>query len=231
MDGQTAATTTVTPADRSADIFTASARSENRRSSGGYSRFVSFMKFLLPATALLLIVLVVVWPQLDFKNQRFGLRFAKLQATEGDVPAMVNARFVGSDRKEQRYTITADLARNLLFGGKSVELEMPKADITARDGSWIVLTANSGVYDQDSKKLGLEGSVKLFHDAGYEFNTKAAQIDLGLGNAESNFPVRGQGPFGQLEAQGFRLENKGQTIYFTGKSKLVIFPKLAQEAR
>ena len=231
MDGQTAATTTVTPANRSADIFTASARSENRRSSVGYSRFVSFMKFILPAAALLLVVLVVVWPQLDFKNQRFGLRFAKLQATEGDVPAMVNARFVGSDRKEQPYTITADLARNLLFGGKSVELEMPKADITARDGSWIVLTANSGVYDQDSKKLGLEGSVKLFHDAGYEFNTKTAQIDLGLGNAESNSPVRGQGPFGQLEAQGFKLENKGQTIYFTGKSKLVIFPKLAQEAR
>ncbi len=231
MDGQTAATTTVTPANRSADIFTASARSENRRSSVGYSRFVSFMKFILPAAALLLVVLVVVWPQFDFKNQRFGLQFTKLQATEGDVPAMVNARFVGSDRKEQPYTITADLARNLLFGGKSVELEMPKADITARDGSWIVLTANSGVYDQDSKKLGLEGSVKLFHDAGYEFNTKTAQIDLGLGNAESNSPVRGQGPFGQLEAQGFKLENKGQTIYFTGKSKLVIFPKLAQEVQ
>ena len=231
MDGRTAATAPVTPADRSADIFTASVRSENRRSSAGYSRFVSFMKFFLPATALFLIVLVVVWPQLDFENQRFGLRFAKLQATEGGVPAMVNARFVGSDRKDQRYTITADLARNLLFGGTSVELEMPKADITARDGSWIVLTANSGVYDQDSKKLGLEGSVKLFHDAGYQFDTKAAQIDLGLGNAESNSPVRGQGPFGQLEAQGFRLENKGQTIYFSGKSKLVIFPKLAREAR
>lgn len=231
MDGQTAATAPVTPANGSADIFTASARSEIRRSSAGYSRFVSFMKILLPATALLLIVLVVVWPQIDFENQRFGLRFAKLQATEGGVPAMVNARFVGSDRKDQRYIITADLARNLLFGGTSVELEMPKADITARDGSWIVLTANSGVYDQDSKKLGLEGSVKLFHHAGYQFNTKAAQIDLGLGNAESSSPVRGRGPFGQLEAQGFRLENKGQTIYFTGKSKLVIFPKLAQEAR
>ncbi|HIO38088.1 MAG TPA: LPS export ABC transporter periplasmic protein LptC, partial [Rhodospirillales bacterium] len=104
-------------------------------------------------------------------------------------------------------------------------LEMPKADITVSDGSWLVLTANSGVYYQKRKFLNLEGAVNLFHDSGYEFKTKKAHIDLNQGIAISNEPVKGQGPFGQLQAEGFQIENKGNKISFLGKSKLILFPK------
>lgn len=217
---------------RRADLLSADTSTPRRRvRTRGYSRFVTFMKVLLPMIALVLIALVVIWPQLDLGNRRFGLRFAKLEATEADVPAMVNARFVGADRKDQPFTITADLARNLLSGKDAVELEMPKADITAADGSWIVLTANEGVYDQQGKHLNLEGSVNLFHDSGYEFITKAADVDLATGSAVSHQPVRGQGPFGQLKAEGFRLEDKGRTIFFTGKAKLTIYPGAASKVK
>ena len=102
---------------------------------------------------------------------------------------------------------------------------MPKADVTLSDGSWLVLTANSGVYNQKRKFLNLEGAVNLFHDSGYEFNTKKADLDLKRGIAKSNQPVKGQGPFGQLQAEGFRIEDKGNIILFSGKSKLTLFPK------
>lgn len=221
------------PPDRRRESLTAADASgaPRRRGIRGYSRFVTFMKVVLPVAALLLIGLIVIWPQLDLGNQRFGLRFAKLQATEADVPAMVNARFVGADRRDQPFTITADLAKNLLSGEKEVELEMPKADLTVKDGSWLVLTANEGLYNPQNKTLNLEGAVNLFHDSGYEFTTKTADVNLASGDAQGSAPVKGQGPFGNLEAEGFRLENKGATIYFMGKAKLVIYPGATGQIR
>jgi lipopolysaccharide export system protein LptC len=190
-----------------------------------YSRYVNFMKFILPLMALALVAAIMIWPQLQITDTSFSIALsnAKLSTKEG--LSMVNARFVGVDLKKQPFSITADIAKNLLKDREQIELEMPKADITVSDGSWLVLTANSGVYNQKKKLLNLKGAVNLFHDSGYEFKTKKVNIDLNQGIAISNEPVKGQGPFGQLQAEGFRIENKGNKISFSGKSKLILFPK------
>jgi len=137
---------------------------------------------------------------------------------------MVNPRFVGTDSENKPFSITADLARSQGSVTEKVELEMPKADITLDDGSWLVLTAESGVFAHRENTLDLEGSVNLFHDSGYEFRTEKAAINLDTGAATGNLPVEGQGAFGTLNAEGFKLVDKGRTIYFTGKSKLTLFP-------
>jgi len=195
----------------------------------GYSRYVVFMKFLLPAAALGLIAAIIIWPQIEVEDNRFSIGISDVKLSTRENPSMVNARFVGSDKKNQPFSITADIARNLLLGNSNIELEMPKADITVRDGTWLVLTANTGTYNQSGKTLNLEGKVNLFHDSGYEFNTEAANIDLGGGIAKGTVAVQGQGPFGQLQAEGFRIENKGNSIFFTGKSKLVLHPGALKE--
>jgi hypothetical protein len=38
-------------------------------------------------------------------------------------------------------------------------------------------------------------------------------------------PVNGQGPNGELTAQGLEISQGGDRILFTGRSKLVIYPK------
>ena len=201
-------------------------RQQRRRLPGlaNYSRYVIFMKFLLPAAALTLVAAIVIWPQVHVADNSFSIGLSDVQLTARENPSMVNARFVGSDEKNQPFSITADLAKNLLLGSSKIELEMPKADITTKDGTWMVLTANTGIYNQSGKTLSLDGSVNLFHDSGYEFNTTSASVDLNGGSAKSKVPVTGQGPFGQLVAEGFRIDNKGKSIYFTGKAKLVLHP-------
>ncbi len=199
----------------------------DRRRSAAYSRFVSIMKFALPATALALVALIFLWPQIQMVDTRFSIGFARLKATESEDPSMVNARYVGTDKNNQPFSITADLAKDLLRGSAAIELEMPKADLALKNGTWIALTANSGVYDQRKKRLDLEGAVNLFHDSGYEFKTEKLRIDLEAGRAVSEKRVQGQGPFGQLQAEGFHLRNSGKSIFFTGKSKLIIRPNAA----
>ncbi len=196
---------------------------EAPRGGKSYSRFVQMMKLLLPAVAALLIALILVWPHLRTEDLRFRLSFAAVTADESENPSMVNPRFFGFDKENQSYSITADLARKMDDGSTVVELEMPKADITLNDGTWLVLTAKSGIFKQLKKTLDLEGAVNLFHDSGYEFQTTKASIDLEKGLAKGEKAIRGQGPFGEMRGEGFRLIDKGKTIVFTGKSKLVIY--------
>lgn len=195
-----------------------------RKDSASYSRFVFLMKVVLPTVAVVLVALIVVWPQFKVDETRFKLGFARLKATEVGDPSLVNARFVGADSEDRPFSITADLAKHVLEKEATVELEMPKADIVADDGSWLVLTANSGFYDRAQKTLDLDGSVNMFHDSGFEFTTDSARVDLTDGIAEGSAPVRGQGPFGTLRSEGFRMEERGDRIIFTGKSRMVIYP-------
>lgn len=202
-----------------------------RRHTRWYSRFVGAMKVLLPLIAAVLIGLVVLWPHLRTEDIRFRIGFAALNLGEANDPAMINPRYVGTDKDEQPYTITADMARRLSEGQGRVELEMPKADITLEDGTWLVLTAQTGLYDPNQETLDLEGKVNVYHDEGYEFLTSAAKIELTANVAYGTQPVHGQGPFGQLNAEGFRIIDKGSTIYFTGKSKLVLYPNAEAATR
>jgi len=193
------------------------------RSGGSYSRFVAWMKVLLPFFALGLIALIVIWPRLKSEDT-FRIGFSSVQLSGSAQPGVDNARYMGTDENRRPYTITADLARiddkvdGLIF------LETPKADLTLEDGTWLVLTANKGRFFEGRQRLELDGNVNLFHDTGYEIATEHLNMDLKTNIAESKAPVVGHGPFGVLNSAGLKLIDKGRIIYFTGPAKLVLYP-------
>ena len=204
---------------------------QRQATSHGYSRFVQMMKVLLPTLAVVILVLIMAWPHFQIKDSRFRIGFATLKLTGNQDKSMINPRYLGTDKKTKPFSVTADIAKNIMVDASVVELEMPKADMTLPDGSWLVITANTGVFDKNNKKLELRKKVNMFHDSGYEFRTSAADIDLATGIAEGNKPVSGQGPFGSLKSEGFKLIDKGRIIHFTGKSKLIMYPDIAQSLK
>lgn len=196
--------------------------------SSGYSRFVNLMKFLLPAVAVGLLLLVVAWPRIQAGIDHLRLSFTRLDLTEARDLRMVNARFSGIDKSHRPYVLTADVARQMPDHNDLMALEGPKGDITLQSGAWLAITAYTGVYLTQGQLLDLFGDVKLFHDRGYELTTDTAHVDMTRGTAEGNDPVQGQGVFGDIASQGFRLLDHGQTIIFTGKAKLHIEPRLSE---
>jgi lipopolysaccharide export system protein LptC len=197
-------------------------RVNQRSDSVVYSRYVFCMKLLLPAIALGMIGLMFIWPQINVENTRFSINFKNIQNSDSDDLNMINARFVGTDKKNQPFSITADMAKTLITDGTSIELEMPKADIGIDDGTWFAVIANDGIYNQKIQSLELAGDVNLFHDSGYEFNTAKVTIDLIKGVAIGNAAINGHGPFGNVTAEGFLIGRDNNQFLFTGKSKLVI---------
>ena len=94
---------------------------------------------------------------------------------------------------------------------------------------WVIkrlaLTAKVGYYDRETELLDLVGAVNLFHDEGFEVRTAKAQVDLKNGIASGDEPVESQGPSGTLTSEGFRVLDKGDTVFFTGKSKMILYPE------
>lgn len=191
---------------------------------GGYSRFVAIAKLVLPLVAVALLALVWAWPNLRGGDLRFRLGFSDFVTRETAGPSMINPRYVGTDKSQQPYSITSNVARNSPADRMKIDLEVPKGDIVLNDGTWLMLSADTGVYARTAKTLDLTGGVTLFHDSGYEIRTDSAYVDLDQGTAAGDQPVHGQGPFGDLRAEGFILLDKGKVIHFTGKSKLTIWP-------
>lgn len=211
--------------DRRRQRFTQlSFRRERPRYNPLYGRFVGIAKVLLPTIATAIIVLIVVWPELSEQNSRFTLGPARIDPAEDKNLRMVNARFTGVDASKRPFAVTADSADQANAKSAEIRLVAPKADILLGNGAWVALTAASGIFNREKQILELTGGVNLFHDSGYEFTTESAVLDLAAGDATGTEPVRGQGPFGQLRAEGFRIYNRGERIEFTGKAKLVIRP-------
>lgn len=190
---------------------------------GGYSRFVAWAKVVLPFFALGLIALVVAWPRLK-NDDTFRIGFASMQLSGETEPGMDNARYVGTDDNRKPFSVTADLARIVSEDDGVVALELPKADLTLEDDTWLVLTAKTGRYARVDGTLELQGEVNLFHDTGYEMSTEQLIVDLNGGGAEGHTPVSGHGPFGELKSQGVKLIDKGRVIFFTGPARLTLYP-------
>ena len=179
------------------------------------------MKMLLPAIALCLIALVVIWPQLLQVSDSF--KGPRIAASDADTLRVANPRFVGVDEKDRPYEIIADTARQESESADDVYLDGPQADMMTETGAWMTLTAATGVWHKRAESVDLGGGVAVFHEAGHQLASDTARIDLGEGTAASDDPTTGQSPGGNVSGEGFRLYDRGARIMFTGKAKAVLY--------
>ena len=187
-----------------------------------YSRFVRVMKVTLPALAVVLLVLVVIWPHLSFDDSKFHVGFAALSPEAVKTLAMVNARYFGIDQNSKPYTVTADTATQRDKQPDIIDLQTPKADFTSKSGAAVFVEADRGYYHQKDQLLDLAGNVSFYHENGTEMHTQEAHVDLKTDTAHGDVAVHGQGPEGQLEGDGFIMTGKGTDIVVTGRSTLTL---------
>lgn len=195
-----------------------------RPRNGGYGAFVGVMKVLLPAGAAIFIMLLLAWPELTPDKDGLSIDLSVLALDQPEGLTMLNARFAGIDSRNQPFLVTADVASQAEEADSIVELELPKADITLEDGTWVALTARDGLYDRDRQTVDLVGDVSFFHDEGFELHTETASFDLDDGTATGRETVTGQGLFGQIESTGFDSFDQGDRIIFSGPTRLLLYP-------
>jgi hypothetical protein len=118
--------------------------------------------------------------------------------------------------------VTAAVGRQVPDRQDLVSLETPQANLKTHRGADIVVTAATGIYQSQVQLLDLFGKVTLVHQDGTRFVTDSARVDVANNTAEGSDPIAGEGPSGNVKAEGFRILDKGDTIIFTGKSDMLL---------
>jgi lipopolysaccharide export system protein LptC len=189
--------------------------------SDGYSRLLTFAKIVLPASGLAILAVALMWqdivPRAAIKHALPKIGLDSLRRHE-----MSSPKFVGTDDKNRPYEVEAKSARLASAKSDTVILERPKASITLESGNWVAVTARAGHFNQKTRIIVLDGDVEVYHDANYTFRTQEATFDTVNNRAWGDKPVSATGPKGTIQSQGFRIEDKGQTIIFTGKTRVVL---------
>lgn len=225
-----------TPATKPHDAKSDGARVASSLSPGGggdgsgrsYSRFVVLMRVALPVSAAAIVALVIALPQLTQKPEGFRLGVSKITIHDTGGQQIVNPRFSSTDSNQRPFNLTADTAFQQKDDPNLVDLAFPKADLTAKAGTWMAISAETGMFNRQSEVLDLKGAISLFHDSGYELKTTVAQIDMAAGTAKGDVPISGHGPGGTVNGSGFRILERGKTMIFTGKSKMILYPTSKQ---
>ena len=201
-------------------------RSRRQRAGWRYTRFVALMRRLLPASALLLAATVIVWPSLNGEDTQGtgGTGDPGTQAAfEGGRPTMSNARFLGTDDSGHPYTVTA-VAAWQEKGGAIVHLEGLEGALRLENGARATVSSERGVWDRAARTLAMESNVTVVTDDGYRLHSERATVDLATGTASGSLPVRGEGPAGLIEAQGFLIADGGELLAFAGRVHLTLLP-------
>lgn len=198
---------------------------ENSGSPGSYSGFVGLMRYLVPAMAATLLALVVGWPLISGGEQSFYVPLSEDEGIDGRL-TMVNASYRGTDAKNRPFAIRGEEAFQPESESPIVHLSGIEADIFADQArsQMLTMTANEGLYQRDVELLDLQGDVTVRSDAGHEFRTASAYVDLPAGIASGDQPVSGKGPHGLLEAGNFALMERGQLMTFGGRVRMTLFP-------
>jgi lipopolysaccharide export system protein LptC len=186
-----------------------------------YSRLLGLAKVVLPGAGLAILAVALLWqdimPQVISRRSVPQVGLEALRRHEMSAP-----RFVGTDEKNRPYQVEAKSARLAHAKSDMIILEQPKASMTLESGNWVAVTSRDGEYSQKTRIITLNGDVHVFHDANYTFKTERATFDTTKNRAWGDRPVFATGPKGTIESKGFRIEDKGQTIIFTGKTKVLL---------
>jgi len=168
------------------------------------------------------LLLIAMWPRLAPLWERMRLAFPAIDLREAGELRMINPRYSGADRTGRPFVVTAAIGRQVPDRQDLVSLEKPRADMKTHGGTEIVVTAATGIYQSQVQLLDLFGQVTLVHQNGTRFVTDTARVDVANNAAEGHDPIAGDGPSGDVKADGFQILDRGDTIIFTGKSDMLL---------
>lgn len=187
---------------------------------------LAIVKIALPVIVVVTVGYLVYWWWVQASERVITVETIETPGPDTKAEVTVNdVKYDGKDDQGRPYSITAEAASHADGDERHIALTKPLADIVMASGAYVALTAQKGMLDRDTDIILLNGDVTLFHDNGLSFQTDSATINMKDKTAEGSAPVEGQNGDGELFSEGFRVQDDGDTIVFTGKAYMKIYPK------
>jgi len=187
-----------------------------------YTRFVRSTKVILGLLALFLVGLVLFYPLFKADDAGIRIAFTSIEKGASTPTKMINAQFHGLDKDRQPYNVGARTATQK--DENIIDLDKVTGDITLKNGVWLSVSADAGVFFVKEHLLDLKGAIDMFNDEGYEFRAETMHVDIGRKTALTHDHVEGQGMLGKLKAHGAFIDGNKKTIDFEGPVFVTVFP-------
>jgi lipopolysaccharide export system protein LptC len=129
---------------------------------------------------------------------------------------MVNPHFYGRDSQGRAYTLGAQQAARDEKSFQRVLLNFPWVNLYADGGHPSTLTADTGVYHEDTRMLYLKGHVRANNAKSSQFATDEALVNTRTGTVTSPSALSSHTSSGDLQSNAFDVFDKGDTMVFKG---------------
>ena len=181
------------------------------------SRTIAVLRKVLPAAIALLILGMasqVIWNSLAAKEG---------EAREQSAPIrMINPRFQGRDEQGRSFMIAAREARRDDKDLTKIVLDHPNVALAPETATPSRVSAASGVYTESDRILRLNGAVRIEDGDGYRFASDGAIVDTKAGTVVGAGSMVGDGPSGQMTADSYEVQERGDRMIFKGGVRAVI---------
>ena len=181
---------------------------------------VKWTKVILPSAVGVLIAILALAPLGKHSDVSFILDKKKV-ANAPERMRVEQARYVGTDNKDQQFTILANRAIQRSSDVPIVDISGMSARLNLERGP-LVIGANQGRYNLDLQKLMIEGPVKVAGADGYRLATRDVTVDLKQRQLASAGPVAGAMRLGQFQAGQLHADLGDRTVVLDHGARLKI---------
>jgi lipopolysaccharide export system protein LptC len=193
-----------------------------------YSRLVRGLKIILPLAALVLLSTVFLLSR--GRDATNAIPYARVDLQERIKEGVVNRpHFSGATRNGDLITFVAETAKPDPDDNAKAVAKNLAARIDLTSGTRITFAADIALLDTDLGNAHLTGGVSVSSSTGYNVQTEGLRTSLQEVAAESDGPVAGTGPGGQINAGKMVLTSDNETgdahLLFTNRVKLVYQPQ------
>ena len=186
-----------------------------------YSKFIKTIKFIFLAISILMLVLIIINNRQN-QIKIVGEKFSYTEKIDGSInQVLVKPIFMGLNKKEQPFKVTASKATRFKEESNTFYLENPVGEILI-DNYKYFLSGNSGIYDKNIQELKINGDVKFNNNLDLKFSTTEVLFDFKDQILFGEKAVSGYRNNSKIDSQGIKILNKENKIIFTGKTKLLL---------
>jgi lipopolysaccharide export system protein LptC len=129
---------------------------------------------------------------------------------------MVDPHFYGRDSQGRAYTLRARQAARDEQSFQRVLLSYPSVTLYTDATHASTMTADTGVYHEDTRMLYLKGHVLADNARSSRFATDEALVNTRTGSVTSPSALSSRTAVGDLQSNGFDVFDKGDRVVFKG---------------
>jgi len=185
-----------------------------------YSNFIKAIKYGFLVTSVSITLLII---NNNLSNKSEVILNQKTTNNEFSSISQIlhKPMFMSIDNKKQPFKVMAAKATRFKNEPNIFNLDNPTGEIKSGDEIFF-LSGDHGVFNKDIQQLKVNGNVKFKNENDMVFQTSEMYFDFNKEILSGRKKVKGKKNNSFIISEGFKILNKGEKIFFTGKTKLTL---------